>query len=84
MSNEKFKELLDETYNWPDFYEFKFIVKVAAKDEVLMKLDGFTINQTLSKNGNYISISARKLMASTEEVMGIYVSMSKVEGIISL
>lgn len=84
MSVEKFRELLDESYTWPDYYEFKFIVKMAAKDEVITKLSGFTISETLSKNGNYISISARKLMKSTEEVLDIYSSMSKVSGIISL
>ena len=84
MSVEKFRELLDKSYTWPDYYEFKFIVKMAAKDEVITKLSGFTISETLSKNGNYISISARKLMKSTEEVLDIYSSMSKVSGIISL
>lgn len=84
MFDDKFKELLDESYSWPDYYEFKFIVKSIAKDEVLTKLAGFTISETLSKNGNYTSISARKLMTSTQEVMDVYVFMSKVEGIISL
>lgn len=84
MSEQNFKELLDESYNWPDFYEFKFIVKIGVKDEVLTKLAGFTVIETLSKNGNYISISARKLISSTEEVLDIYASMSKVKGIISL
>lgn len=84
MDNEKFRELLDESYTWPDYYEFKFIIKMAAKEEVLVKLSGFTISETLSKNGNYISISARKLMQSTEEVLDTYSSMSQVQGIISL
>lgn len=80
----KFRELLDESYNWPDFYEFKFIVKAAKKSEVLEKLQGFTIEETPSKNGNYISVSARKLMKSTDEVMDIYDAMSTVQGIMSL
>lgn len=81
---EKFKELLDESYTWPDFYEFKFIVKIGAKSDVVVKLAGFTITETLSKNGNYVSISARKLMKSTQEVLDVYDGMSKVDGIISL
>lgn len=84
MSAEKFKELLDESYNWPDYYEFKFIVKSEFKGEVMAKLIGFTITETLSKNGNYISISARKLINSTQEVLDIYSAMAAVEGIISL
>ena len=84
FSIEKFKELLDESYTWPDFYEFKFIVRIAAKNEVVVKLPGFTISETLSKNGNYVAISARKLMHNTQEVLDIYDVMSKVDGIISL
>lgn len=84
MSEAKFKELLDESYTWPDYYEFKFIVKMANKHQVLSLLVGFTISETPSKNGNYVAISARKLMQSTQEVMTIYKSMSTVEGIISL
>lgn len=84
MNDIKFRELLDESYNWPDYYEFKFIVKMAAKDEVLTKLMGFTITETPSKNGNYIAISARRLMKSTDEVLVVYQLMAQVEGIISL
>lgn len=84
FSVEKFKELLDESYTWPDFYEFKFIVKTVAKNDVIVKLTGFAISETMSKNGNYVAISARKLMNNTQEVLDIYDLMSKVDGIISL
>ncbi len=84
LSLEKFRELLDESYTWPDFYEFKFIVKTAAKNDILVKLSGFAISETLSKNGNYVAISARRLMKNTQEVLDIYDEMSKVDGIISL
>lgn len=84
MSNEKFKELLDESYSWPDYYEFKFIVKMTSKADVVDKLVGFSISETISKNGNYVSISARKLMTSSDEVLEVYTFMSKVEGILSL
>ncbi|HLW56071.1 MAG TPA: DUF493 family protein [Bacteriovoracaceae bacterium] len=84
MSNEKFRELLDESYSWPDYYEFKFIVKMSYKTDVLDKLVGFSISETISKNGNYVSISARKLMKSSDEVLEVYTLMSKIEGILSL
>ncbi len=84
MNNEKFKSLLDETYQWPDYYEFKFIVKANDKSLIIAKLTGFTIHETPSKKGNYISISARKLMKSTEEVLEVYELMSTIKGIISL
>jgi uncharacterized protein len=84
MNNQKFRELLDESYQWPDYYEFKFIIKSDDKHLILGKLMGFTIHETPSKKGNYISVSARKLMKSTEEVLEIYELMSTIKGIISL
>lgn len=84
MINEKFKSLLDESYQWPDYYEFKFIVKTDDKSLIIAKLSGFTIHETPSKKGNYTSVSARKLMKSTEEVLEIYELMSTIKGIISL
>jgi hypothetical protein len=81
---QKFRELLDESYQWPDYYEFKFIVKIDDKDQILNKLSGYTIVETPSKKGNYIAISARKLMKSTQEVLDVYDVMSTIKGIISL
>ncbi|MES2527347.1 MAG: DUF493 family protein [Bdellovibrionota bacterium] len=86
MSDEKFRSLLDESYQWPDFYEFKFIVKMEDKDRILVHLDShkFTITEKPSGKGNYISISARKLMKSTDEVIEVYKSMTGIKGLISL
>lgn len=84
MSHEKFKDLLDQTYQWPDFYEFKFIVKLDDKPLVLKNLEGFTVSETPSKNGNYISISARKLVNNTQEVIEVYELMGSIKGVISL
>jgi hypothetical protein len=84
MDNHKFKSLLDESYQWPDYYEFKFIIKTDDKHLIIGKLSGFTIHETQSKQGNYTSVSARKLMKSTEEVLEIYTLMSTIKGVISL
>jgi hypothetical protein len=81
---QKFRELLDESYQWPDYYEFKFIVKIDDKHLILEKLLGYSIVETPSKKGNYIAISARKLMKSTQEVLDVYEVMSTIKGIISL
>lgn len=84
MDNEKFIALLDESYQWPDYYEFKFIVKTDDKAQVLAKLIGCTIHETPSKQGHYTSVSARKLIKNTQEVIEIYESMSTIKGVISL
>lgn len=84
MSKEKFQELLDQTYQWPDYYEFKFIVKTDEKSRVLVLLPDYTISETPSAKGNYVSISARKLMKSTQEVLDLYEKVSQIKGVISL
>lgn len=84
MDIQKFRTLLDESYQWPDYYEFKFIVKIDDKLLIIDRLPGYHITETLSKNGNYISVSARKLMTSTDEVLEIYELMSTIKGVISL
>lgn len=81
---QKFRELLDDTYQWPDYYEFKFIVKTDDRVLVLDKLSGFTFTETPSKQGKYVSVNARKLMKSTQEVLEVYEVMSTIKGIISL
>lgn len=81
---QKFRDLLDQSYQWPDYYEFKFIVKIDDKSLILTKLAGYTIVETPSKKGNYIAISARKLMKDTQEVLDVYEVMSTIKGIISL
>jgi len=84
MDHEKFRELLDQSYQWPDYYEFKFIVKIAEKHHLLAKLRGFTVSENPSKNGNYVAITARKLINSTQEVIDVYEGVSKIPGIMSL
>ncbi len=84
MSDEKFRSLLDESYQWPDYYEFKFIIKMEDKHHILVHLEAFHITERPSGKGNYISITARKLIKSTDEVIEIYKLMSGIKGLISL
>lgn len=81
---QKFRDLLDQSYQWPDYYEFKFIVKIDDRLEALNRLHGFAITETPSKRGNYISINARKLMKTTQEVLDVYELMGTIKGIMSL
>lgn len=81
---DKFRALLDESYQWHDYYEFKFIVKDADKQVVLDILAGYQIVEQPSKKGTYVSISARKLMKSSDEVIDVYVKMAPLKGVMSL
>ncbi len=83
-NNESFIELLDQNYSWPDYFVFKFIFHYQVKDEVLSHLDGFEIEIKESKNGNYLSISARKIIHHSNEVLVIYERVSQIKGVMSL
>jgi hypothetical protein len=59
-------------------------VKIDDRGQALAKLHGFLITETPSKKGNYISINARKLMKTTQEVLDVYELMGTIKGIMSL
>lgn len=82
--SEKFRELLDQSYQWPDFYTFKFIVKTENRDQVVALLDGHEVQFKVSEKGNYISITSRLYVKSTDEVLKVYEAMSLVPGVMSL
>lgn len=84
MDFEKFKSLLDEQMNWPDYYSFKFVVKLEHRDNLLELLQEHTISEKSSKQGNYISITSRKLVHSSDDVVEVYQKVSTIEGILSL
>ncbi len=84
MDKEKFRELLDQSYQWPDYYDFKFIIKIEEKQHLLDKLTGFSISENPSKNGNYVAVTARKLINTTQEVIDVYEAVGTVKGVISL
>lgn len=84
MDTSKFKALLDDQITWPDYYTFKFITKTEKKDHLTVHLSEHKITEKLSKNGKYTSVTSRKIMNSSEEVIEIYQTLSKVEGVITL
>ena len=82
--NNKFQQLLDESYNWPATYLFKFIVPKSQLKESKKILAGFVISEKASSKGTYVSISATKIVKSSEEVILIYQKMAIIEGVVSL
>jgi len=80
-----FKQKLDQNHSWPDNYMFKFIVpaqKTADVIELFQKQDHISTRE--SKNGKYICVTAKRLVASSEEVMEVYEKASLIEGIYPL
>jgi putative lipoic acid-binding regulatory protein len=84
MDMTKFKTLLDEQMNWPEYYTFKFVVKAEHKDHALDLLVEHTVQERDSKTGKFTSITSRKLVHSSQDVVAVYTMMKKVEGIMSL
>jgi uncharacterized protein len=81
---EKFKALLDEEYDWPADFHFKFIVpteQVAALTE-LLKTD--RIKLKASRNNRYTSINAWMKLSSSDEVIYVYDRVEQIPGIIAL
>lgn len=80
----KLKLVLDETVKFPSEYLFKFIVPISEVHQILFILQGMEIEQRASANGNYISISGKTTMHSSQDIITVYERASVIKGIISL
>jgi putative lipoic acid-binding regulatory protein len=80
----KLKMVMDETVEFPTEYLFKFIVPVTEVHQLLGILHGMDIDERASSGGKYISVSAKKMFNSSDEILKIYKSVAVVKGIISL
>ena len=80
----KLKLVLDETVEFPTEYLFKFIVPVTEIHKVLIHLNDFHVEQKSSSNGNYISVTAKKVFISSDEIILVYRSVGTIKGLIAL
>lgn len=80
----KLRLVLDETVEFPSEYLFKFIVPKGEVHHVLALLDGMEIDERSSSNGNYISVSAKKIFHSSEDIISIYRKVSTIKGLLAL
>lgn len=87
MNEESLRSLqvkLDEFYQWPSKFMFKFIVPRGKADELTAFFAGRPFTTRPSKNGKYVSFTAELEMQSSEEVILLYREAGKIEGIIAL
>jgi putative lipoic acid-binding regulatory protein len=80
----KLKLVMDETVIFPTEYLFKFIVPAAVVQQILVILNGMDVDERASSNGRFISVSAKKIFHSSDEIILIYQKASFIQGIISL
>ncbi|MDX5327063.1 MAG: DUF493 family protein [Bacteroidota bacterium] len=85
---EKLKEQLNAGTSWPSVYMFKFIVPAdnqkIAQVENLFNTTEAEVTMRTSKNGNFISITAKEMMMSADKVIERYRQAEGIEGLISL
>lgn len=81
---EEFQELLDEQNDWPTEYTFKFIAPSQNLEPLKSVFGDHPVQVRSSSKGNYMSVTARMHMESSEEVLAIYEEAADIEGVISL
>ena len=83
----KLTQQLEQHYQWPDTYMFKFII---PSDDALLKefKTAFNTKNEIkikpSKTGKYWSLSVVEVIATTSEVVQKYKSLSHIKGLMSL
>lgn len=81
---QSFRERLDNNHAWPSLYMFKFIVPVGKEDAIEQLFPKNEVKSKQSSQGNYISLTAKLMMNSSEEVIDIYKKANEVQGVIAL
>lgn len=81
---DSFREKLNQHYQWPAVYIFKFIVPSGKETEVRDLLPLYPATEKLSANGKYTSVTLQVSMASADAVIAVYERATKIEGLIAL
>lgn len=84
---QNFKQKLQETTSFPTVYMYKFIVESENRKIALVEnlFDAEAeIHTKESENGRYISITAKQVVMSAEEIIGVYRKALEIKGIIFL
>lgn len=87
LKYEEQRQKLEQALDWPNLYMFKFIVPARKKkvDQVKALFDeDADISLKRSSNGNYVSLTIKKMMFKPEAVLDIYQKTSYIEGLIPL
>tara|TARA_B110000037_G_C16987263_1_gene451577 strand:- start:14 stop:295 length:282 start_codon:yes stop_codon:yes gene_type:complete len=81
------KQKLEKQNNWPRVYLFKFIIPndnhKLAQVEALFGSEA-QVSRNQSRTGKFISVTAKELMISVDEVISRYEKSTLIEGLISL
>jgi uncharacterized protein len=81
------KDKLQQYNEWPIMYMFKFIVPSDIRRVAMVEAlfaDTAIIYRKESKNGKFISITAKQHMHVPEQIIDIYRQAAKIENIMAL
>jgi putative lipoic acid-binding regulatory protein len=84
QSHASLKALLDTHHTWPGPFVFKFIVPKDALDVAVALLPDVTPELKPSGKGNYLSVTFRATVASSEAVLAVYERARAIPGVIAL
>ena len=80
-----FKNLLDQQYQFPCYYTFKFVVPNGQKAILVGSLgEGIMVKERSSKGGKYVGLTFSQIVSSSDEVIAIYHKATSVKGVICL
>lgn len=80
------QQKLEDQCEWPHVYMFKFIIP--ADNQKLALVEGLfgeeaVISTRQSSSNKFISITAKELMLTSDEVIAVYKKAAKIKGIMS-
>ena len=81
---EDFKIQLENHYEFPAEYLFKFIVPKSQADELKSLFPVGKISVKRSRTGKYVSVSCKMNMQTSSQIIDIYKKAYLINGIISL
>ena len=81
---ENFRNLLDDQYDWPAEYTFKFVARKEQVEAVREALGDVPVKIRASSKGTYHSVTAILVVESADAVIETYEAVSRIEGVVSL
>jgi putative lipoic acid-binding regulatory protein len=84
FDHEAFKAKLEAQSSFPSLYMFKFIVPNGKEHEVKALLPYNQMELKASSKGNYVSVTIKAMMPSSDAIIDIYDKASVIEGVIAL
>lgn len=84
LNFDSFRERLENEYEWPSLYTFKFIVPRDQEDAVMELFPKVEVSTKESSGGKYISLTARLMANSSDTIISVYEKAQHIEGLIAL